>query len=433
MKNDIEQIYQNSIKEFDQVLIRQINYENIGVSFEDCKFKKVESSINETISLSVTKDKYFGFAYTTSLGDIDIFIQNAKNSLTGKVDGSFEFAEKDTVVNLDTYKKTVEKITSEDILIRLNQIIDYLKNKTKAQINLEGYLDKISLRILTNKGVDYNQKISTYVSYISLIYPGSYSNVSRILASYDIEDLNKDTLDFLLQLYNQSENQVRPKSGKMKVLFLPEAFYTFIFRLSSALSGNSLIYKRTPLEGKIDQKICSEKFTLFHEPHRLDFPYARAFDDEGTKTKKINFIENGILNNFYFDRKSAYKYGTKPTAHGYCQEQNEPASSFVPNFIVEKGDKTIYQLISMIDKGVIIPSVLGAHSGNIQNGDFSIGLSPGIYVENGNIVGHVKDAMVAANIYDCLNKIIAIEDKIHFSIMGSFPAILFDDINVTIK
>ncbi|MFN3410847.1 MAG: metallopeptidase TldD-related protein, partial [Exilispira sp.] len=71
--------------------------------------------------------------------------------------------------------------------------------------------------------------------------------------------------------------------------------------------------------------------------------------------------------------------------------------------------------------------------GNIQNGDFSIGLSPGIYVENGQIIGHIKDSMVAANIYDCLYKIIAIEDKVHFSIMGSFPAILFDDINVVIK
>jgi PmbA protein len=433
MGNDIEKIYQKSIKEFDQVLLRKVNTDNIGVSFEDSKFKKVESSINETISLSVIKDKYFGFAYTTSIDDIDLFIKNAKNSLTGKVDGSFEFAEKDKIKNLDTYKKSIENLTAEDLLGRLNSIVDYLKGKTKAQINLEGFLEKISLNIMTSKDVDYSQKISTYISYVSLIYPGSYSNVSRMFASYDIIDFDKETLDYLIFLYNQSEKQVRPQSGKMKVLFLPEAFYTFIFRLSSALSGNSLIYKRTPLEGKINQKIASESFTLFHDPHRTDLPYARAFDDEGTKTEKINFIENGIFKNFYFDRKSAYKYGVKPTSHGYCDQPNEPASTFVPNFMVEKGDKTIYQLISNMDKGVIIPSVLGAHSGNIQNGDFSIGLSPGIYVENGNIIGHVKDAMVAANIYDCLNKIVAIEDKIHFSIMGSFPAILFDDINVVIK
>lgn len=433
MSNDIEKIYNEAKKEFDQFLIRQVNFENIGVSFEDSKFKKVDSSINQTTSISAIKDNYFGFAYTTSIDDVGVLIQNAKNSMVGKVDGSFGVADKDKIENLNTYKKSVENLTAEDMLDKLNKIVAYLKDKTKAQINLEGYIEKINLKVLTSKGIDYDQKISTYINYISLIYPGSYSNVSRIFAFYDIEDLDKESLDYLLFLYNQSEKQIRPQSGKMKVLFLPEAFYTFIYRLSSALSGNSLIYKRTPLEGKIGQKIASNQFTLFHDPLRLDFPYARAFDDEGTRTEKINFIENGVLKNFYFNRKAAYKYGVKSTAHGYCQEPTEPASAFVPNFMVGKGDKSIYQLISMMDKGVIIPSVLGAHSGNIQNGDFSIGLSPGIYVENGNIVGHVKDSMVAANIYDCLNKIVAIEDKIHFSIMGSFPAILFDDINVVIK
>lgn len=433
MENNIEKIYKQATKEFDEVLIRQVNIENIGVSFEDSKFKKVDSSINETTSLNVIKDKYFGYAYTTSIEDIGILIQNAKNSLAGKVDGAFGFADKDDIVKLDTYRESTEKLTAQNILEKLNDIIDYLKSRTKAQINLEGYLEKISLTILTSKGVDYNQKISTYINYISLIYPGSYSNVSRLFASYDIEDLDKQILDYLLFLYNQSEKQTNPKSGKMKVLFLPEAFYTFIYRLSSALSGNNLVYKRTPLEGKIGQKIADEKFTLFHDPHILKFPYARAFDDEGTKTQKINFIEKGILKSFYFDRKSAYKYNTKSTAHGYCQEPNEPANAYIPNFMVQNGEKTIYDLISMMDRGVIIPSVLGAHSGNVQNGDFSIGLSPGIYVENGQIVGHIKDAMVAANIYDCLNKIIDIEDKIHYSIMGNFPSILFDDINVVIK
>jgi hypothetical protein len=43
---------------------------------------------------------------------------------------------------------------------------------------------------------------------------------------------------------------------------------------------------------------------------------------------------------------------------------------------------------------------MGAHSGNILNGDFSIGLSPGLYVERGEILGQVKNVMVAGNIFD---------------------------------
>jgi len=52
----------------------------------------------------------------------------------------------------------------------------------------------------------------------------------------------------------------------------------------------------------------------------------------------------------------------------------------------------------------------GAHSGNILNGDYSVGLCPGLYVENGEIMGHVKDAMVAGNIFETLKEVIDIED-----------------------
>ncbi len=433
MENKIEQLLEKAKKEFDQVSIRKINTKATSISFEDSKFKKVESSIVDKVVLSIIKDNYFGFAYSTGEIDIKSLIQSAKNSLIGKVDGTFGFPEKENIEQIKTYKEGLEKITSIDILNNLNETLKYLKENTKAQINLEGFAETTEINLVNSNNIDYKQKISSFGFYFSLIYPGSYSNLSRILASYDLFSADKESLDFMVNLYNNSEKQVKPKSGQMKVLFLPEAFYTFIFRLSSALSGSSLLYKKTPLEGKIGQKIASQSFSIYDDPNSTMFPMARSFDDEGTKTEKIYFIENGILKNFYFDRKTAKKYNTKPTGHGYSQDFNQAPSDFVPRFIVEKGDKSIYELISLIDKGIIVSSVLGAHSGNIQNGDFSIGLSPGLYVENGQIIGHVKDAMASANIYDCLNSIIAIENKKHFSIMGCFPAILFDNINVVLK
>ncbi len=433
MEQKIEQLLNIAKKEFDQVSIKKVDTKNISVSFEDSKFKKVESSIRDTTTLSIIKDNYFGFSYTNGEIQINKLIQSAKDSLIGKVDGSFGFAEKDNIQNIDTYKKSIEKITAQDILQNLNKSLDYLKNNTKAQINLEGFLDVNTINLVNSNGVDYNQTISTYGAYYSLIYPGSYSNVSRIIASYELFDLDKENLDLLIYFYNNSEKQVRPGSGKMKVLFLPEAFYTFIYRLSSGLAGSSLFYKKTPLEGKLGEKISSHHFSLYDDPQNTQFIMARSFDDEGTKTEKVYFIEKGVLKNFFFDRKMAKKCNKKSTGHGYSQEFNQAPNDRVPRFIVEKGNSSIYELISMMDKGVIVPSVLGAHSGNIQNGDFSVGLSPGIYVENGQIIGHVKDAMASANIYDCLNSIVAIEDKQHFSIMGCFPAILFDNINVVIK
>ncbi|MBN2621277.1 TldD/PmbA family protein, partial [candidate division WOR-3 bacterium] len=88
------------------------------------------------------------------------------------------------------------------------------------------------------------------------------------------------------------------------------------------------------------------------------------------------------------------------------------------------------KLLTRMDRGVIVVNALGAHSGNIPNGDFSIGLAPGLYVEKGKIVGRVKDAMVAGNVYDIMKKVIAVEDSVRVTFMGAFPSILFDNVQV---
>jgi len=87
----------------------------------------------------------------------------------------------------------------------------------------------------------------------------------------------------------------------------------------------------------------------------------------------------------------------------------------------------------MVDKGIILVGVMGAHSGNIPNGDYSVGVSPGLYVEKGEIVGRVKDVMVAGNVYDTLKKVIAIENRLHPCWGGRMPAILCDNISVSSK
>ena len=76
---------------------------------------------------------------------------------------------------------------------------------------------------------------------------------------------------------------------------------------------------------------------------------------------------------------------------------------------------------------------MGAHSGNIPNGDFSVGVCPAFYVENGEIIGRVKDAMVAGNVYETLKNIVAIEDTVHDCWSGRFPAILCDNVSVATK
>src|SRR4030042_4429702 len=108
-------------------------------------------------------------------------------------------------------------------------------------------------------------------------------------------------------------------------------------------------------------------------------------------------------------------------------------SPSLSHLFIQPARRSLSDMISTMKRGVIVAGALGAHSGNILNGDYSIGLAPGLYVEDGRIVGHVKDAMVAGNIFDTMKRVAEIENEQRPGSGGMYPAILFDDVSVAIK
>jgi len=90
-------------------------------------------------------------------------------------------------------------------------------------------------------------------------------------------------------------------------------------------------------------------------------------------------------------------------------------------------------MIAGIDEGIIVHSTMGAHSGNILNGDYSVGVSSGFMIKNGVITGRVKDCMLSGNAYETLNNVSEIESVCHNMGAQKMPAILFDGVSVTGK
>ena len=414
--------------------------ENINlVQFENARLKDIETSLQSGFSLRIIKDNKLGFAYTRNLNYREGLIRNALATLKANVKASFEFPLNTKQSLLDTYNPAIEKVTSSVVVEECNRIADILSSKTKGQVNLRTAFSVKTLKLINNKGTDLSLKTSNYFIYATVLYPNSYAAIHRILSFKNFEKAPDDYLDFLSSLYNRSAKEIKPQSGRMKVLFMPETVYVLMWRFRSATSGEAVYQRESPLIGKINEKIFSEKITIVNDPLNEKFPEPRPFDDEGTSCIFFPLVENGILKNYYFDLDYANKMNVKPTGHGFKSAQwssekiaLKPTPS-LQHLYIQPGAKSFSELLKSIDKGIIIAGALGAHSGNILNGDFSIGLSPGIYVENGEIAGYVKDAMVAGNIYQILQNVVDLEDEVHFTIGGMFPAVLIDDVSVVIK
>ncbi|MGB9857758.1 MAG: TldD/PmbA family protein [Dictyoglomaceae bacterium] len=435
----IEKLVEIGKKYADEVEVYQVNNFSSDISFENGVLKDIESSIQSGISLRIIKDGKLGFSYTKNLLDPEEFVKNAVESLKGDIKVEFSLPTKNNLKTLSTYDPEIENLTNTKMVEEGQRVSDILSQATNTQINV-GMVKSISeIRIINSHGVDYSTKYSFYMCYAAAMYSGSYASITRAVVDKKFKEFSKEDLDYITFLYNSSRKEVKPKGGRLKVIFLPNTMYVLIWRLNYATNGKNVYERTSPLIDKIGSQIFDSAINIYDDPFDESLPGARPFDDEGVETKLLPIVEKGVLKNFYYDLYYGSKMKVESTGNGYRVSDWSGESIRVrptpalEHLHIQPGDKDFYDLIKSMDQGIIVAGALGAHSGNIPNGDFSIGLSPGLYVENGEIVGHVKDAMVAGNIYEVMKNVIGIENRAYISNMGVFPSVLFDNVSVAVK
>ncbi|HDQ98717.1 MAG TPA: TldD/PmbA family protein [candidate division WOR-3 bacterium] len=400
-----------------------------GVSFENGKFKDVESSMLSGVGLLLLRSGRLGMAYTRNLVDREELVSNALAALAGGVEADYELAPAVELPGLDTYDPAIEKLDNAGLVAESNRILDALKPRMKAQLNVSAARSISTVRVLNSAGFDRTVRSSSYHCYFAAYYPGSYASVSRYVTGKDFRAATDEELEYVVATYNASEREVKAKSGPTKALFLPMSVYALIWRLTAATTGRSVYEKVSPLREKVGEQVLSPLLTLTDAPLDDTWPGARSFDDEGTPCMNRALFERGVLRGFYTDRYYAWKLGTRPTGNGWRSGITSRPSPDLGHLRIEPGRHSLAELLKEMGTGVIVAGVLGAHSGNILNGDYSIGLSPGLWVENGEIAGHVKDAMVAGNVYEDLKRVVAVGDRLEDAHMGRFPALLLDGVN----
>lgn len=435
----MQEFIKKALNKCDQAELYNIDSKEINVEFNDGKLHNIESSLQSGYTLRIIKDKLLGFAYTKNLLAPQELIDNAVKSLEGKVKADYSFPATEQLPDLKTYDPDITRVSTAQAVEECARISDLVKRQTKAEIELVSSINMDNINITNSSGTELAQKQSVFSIWMNLCYPGGAAGLSESNFDFNFQPLPDDKLNAIIELYNLSEKPVEPKGEKMQVLFMPRTMYALMWRLRSATNGQSIFKQTSPLLNRIGEQVFSQDLTIFDNPLDDSLPGARSFDDEGVKTAKLEIIKNGVLKNFYYDLEYAAKLKTRSTGHGYKSSmwggdpsKIKPAPS-LSHLTIAPGSTSLQEMIASMEKGIILKGAMGAHSGNIPNGDYSVGVSPGLYVEKGRIIGRVKDAMVAGNIYETLKHVTAIENKLHPSWGGEYPAILCDQVSVSTK
>lgn len=429
----MEKLMEIARKHADKVEIYADTRSSDEVSFENSRLKDIDSSMQSGVGLTLIKDGKLGFAYTRNLIDREALVQNALDAIKGGVEAGYDLPLTKDLPELATYDPAIEQLSPTGMVDECERVCAHFKDKTKGQFNVSSGRTVTTVRVINSAGTDVSSQESSYYTYAALYYPGSYSSISRINIAKKFEPVGDDDLNYILETYNASLTELKPESGRARVMFLPMTLYALVWRIKAGANGKSVYEKVSPLKDKLGKKVLSDKLTLTDQPQDDRWPGARSFDDEGTACTEFPLIDKGVLKSFYCDRFYAWKNKVEPTGHGFRSGATSRAVPEMEHLVIEPGDRSFADLLREMDTGIIVGGVLGAHSGNILHGDFSIGLAPALRVEGGEIIGHIKDAMVAGNIYETMQHVIAVGDTLYPAYMGKFPAVLFDNVSFATK
>jgi PmbA protein len=409
--------------------------ETKSVSIENSELKDVKSCMSSGVGLRLIKNGMSGLSFTRNLTDPESLVKNAMASLRAGVEAKFTFPCTKEYLKLRTNSVKSGQITSDELLAESFRMRDLLARKAKAQVNAGARLFTAEYRLINSAGTDISWKESSVEKYGSLISAGG-SEYSAGDSGFDLLPMSDASLLNVVRLFEADRAEIRPEPGKQKVLFMPRAMNTLLWRVQSGANGQSLHQKITPLAGRIGEKVFSDILTLRNNPLNDSIPGARSVDDEGVPCSNFPLIDRGVFKGFYCDLNFAAKTGSVPTGHGFRRSMwgGDPVilkpQPYLGHLFFDKGEKSFDALLKEMGKGIVVFSALGDHTGNIPNGDFSVGLSLGLCVENGRIVGKAKDTMVSGNIYDIMKRAVAVGSESEPAYSNN-PPVLFDGVDVS--
>lgn len=293
-------------------------------------------------------------------------------------------------------------------------------------ISAEWDSDMETTRLINSLGLDCYYTDTTLSAYLSVewIRGDDFLSVSDGQTQRDFLQPEKIVEQILQRLFWAKKN-IAPPTGHVPILFTSKAADMLWSTLQAAINGKRVLEKASPWADRLGQIVTSSALTISQEPD--SGPFSCPFDDEGTPTMPLVFVQNGVLQNFACDRTCGKLLGTGTTGNGFRPGLGSYPSPGLFNLLIQPGKESLAQLIARLDDGIIIDQMLG--DGGSISGDFSINVDLGYRVKNGQAVGRVKDTMVAGNAYTALKQLVALGDDAEWNGSCYTPSLIVEGLS----
>ncbi|MDJ1174173.1 TldD/PmbA family protein [Roseofilum sp. BLCC_M114] len=399
------------------------------ILFEANRLKSVLTHHSEGVALRLWKNGKPGLA--VSHGSV------APEQLVEKAIALSALQEKSEYVELTPGRKQVYPdlgtwVEGKQLLAWGEEAIAQLR-ETQGDILCSAELDSEaeSTRLLNSEGLDCSYTDTTLSGYLAVEWVRSddFCTIGDGQVQRDTLNLGEIVSRIQDHLTACDRNVAAPK-GRVPILFTAKAADLLWETLSAALNGKQVFEGSSPWADKRGEQVTSSQLTLYQDPQIG--PYSCPFDDEGTPTKSLVFVDKGRVKNFLCDRTTGRQLGTGTTGNGFRPSLGSYPTPSLYNLIIYGGtNRQLKDLIASLPDALIVDQILG--SGGGISGDFSINVDLGYRVRNGEIIGRVKDTMVAGNIYHCLRNVVELGGDREWNGSCYTPSVIVEGLSITSK
>lgn len=365
------------------------------------KFTLMRTLFNDELVVKVIKDNRKGVTRINKLDkdSIDQAIADCMSLASSALpDEAEDIAEK---IDNKTFDQSIGGSNMDQFFSRTKEFIEQLKDEY-PKIVLESMTSDFNSGntfYVNSNGVEFSKNAEYYQ--IGTMFSAKDGEKSSSFNCYSarLASLVKPFMDLDMHrtLLRESEQSLDPcmveEKFTGKVIVTP-ACDDMIWQtlIDCFLSEWALIDGTSRWKDSLGTKVADPKFTLRAVPLHSAIVAGERFTADGYESHDTDIIRDGVLKSFALSLYGSRKTG-KPRS----------LNSAFGNIEVLSGDKPLEEMISNIDRGILLNRFSGASPG--PSGDVSGVAKNSFLIEKGKVTGALKETMVSFNILDIIKQI----------------------------
>lgn len=208
-----------------------------------------------------------------------------------------------------------------------------------------------------------------------------------------------------------------------KAVLAPSAVAQLFTAFLRTFNGNLVASGSSPISGRLGTEVGSPLVTIHDVPRPHDAPPRSRSDHEGVLPQNLALLSEGVARQTFDDTISGIAH-TGSNGHG---TRKGWSGSVIPGLLMpemRRGDTPYARLIEEADAAVLIEEPLtGMLTASLETGQFSAVLPYAYYIEGGEIRHALPNLTVSGNVVDVVAAVEAVEDRVHETQIGHFPAV----------